>query len=80
MISIELKKDPALDPLLMKDVRAIAESFPGTAPLELTYGDGNGLRVRFRSRSLTLAVNNTALNDLRSLLGSDAVRLQRGNK
>jgi len=29
---------------------------------------------------LTLAVNNTSLNDLRSLLGSDAVRLQRGNK
>jgi DNA polymerase-3 subunit alpha len=80
MISIDLKRDPTLDPLLMKDVRAIAESFPGTAPLELTYGDGNGLRVRFRSRSLTLAVNNTALNDLRSLLGSDAVRLQRGNK
>ncbi|HUQ19174.1 MAG TPA: DNA polymerase III subunit alpha, partial [Gemmatimonadaceae bacterium] len=75
MISIDLKEDPTLDPLLMKDVRAIAESFPGSAPLELTYSDGNGLRARLRSRSLTLAVNNTALNDLRLLLGSDAVRL-----
>ncbi|HVD61681.1 MAG TPA: DNA polymerase III subunit alpha [Gemmatimonadaceae bacterium] len=80
MISIDIKKDPTLDPLLMKDVRAIAESFPGTAPLEVTYSDGNGLRARLRSRTLTLAVNNTSLNDLRSLLGSDAVRLQRGNK
>jgi DNA polymerase-3 subunit alpha len=80
MISIQLTKNPALDPLLMKDVRAIAESFPGSAPLEITYSDGNGLRARLRSRSLTLAVNNTALNDLRSLLGSDAVRLQRGNR
>jgi len=80
MISIRLTRDPALDPEVMRDVRSIAESFPGTAPLEVTYSDGNGLRARLRSRSLTLAVNNTALNDLRSLLGSDAVRLQRGSR
>jgi DNA polymerase-3 subunit alpha len=80
MISIELTRDPTLDPSLMKDVRSIAEAFPGAAPLELSYSDGNGLRARLRSRTLTLAVNNTALNDLRSLLGSDAVRLQRGSK
>jgi DNA polymerase-3 subunit alpha len=80
MISIELTRDPALDPQLMKDVRSIAEAFPGAAPLELSYSDGNGLRARLRSRTLTLAVNNTSLNDLRSLLGSDAVRLQRGSK
>ena len=79
-ISIDLACDPTLDPLLMKDVRTIAEAFPGQAPLELTYSDGNGLRARLRSRTLTLAVNNTALSDLRSLLGSDAVRLQRGSK
>ncbi|MFN2603927.1 MAG: DNA polymerase III subunit alpha [Gemmatimonadaceae bacterium] len=80
MISIQLSRDPTRDPEIMRDVRSIAESFPGTAPLELTYSDGNGLRARLRSRTLTLAVNNTALNDLRSLLGSDAVRLQRGSK
>jgi DNA polymerase III subunit alpha len=80
MISIDLTRDPTLDPLLMKDVRSIAEAFPGKAPLELTYSDGNGLRARLRSRTLTLAVNNTALSDLRSLLGTDAVRLQRGSK
>jgi len=80
MISIELTRDPKLDPQLMRDVRSIAESFPGPAPLELCYSDGNGLRARLRSRTLTLAVNNTALSDLRSLLGSDSVRLQRGVK
>ncbi len=80
MISIQLTRDPTRDPEVMRDVRSIAESFPGTAPLELTYSDGNGLRARLRSRTLTLAVNNTALNDLRSLLGSDAVRLQRGSR
>jgi DNA polymerase-3 subunit alpha len=80
MISIELTRDQTLDPQLMRDVRAIAESFPGTAPLELSYSDGNGLRARLRSRSLTLAVNNTALSDLRALLGSESVRLQRGSR
>ncbi|MEP6905774.1 MAG: DNA polymerase III subunit alpha, partial [Gemmatimonadales bacterium] len=80
MIAIELTRNPALDPSLMREVRIIAESFPGTVPLELSYSDGNGLRARLRSRSLTLAVNNTALNDLRSLLGADSVHLQRGSK
>jgi DNA polymerase III subunit alpha len=78
MIAIELKRDPTLDPQLMRDVRTIAEAFPGPAPLELSYTDGNGLRARLRSRTLTLAVNNRALGDLRSLLGPDAVHLQRG--
>ena len=80
MISIELTRDQTLDPQLMRDVRTIAESFPGTAPLELSYSDGNGLRARLRSRSLTLAVNNTALSDLRALLGSESVHLQRGSR
>ena len=80
MIAIELTRNPSLDPSLMREVRLIAESFPGTVPLELSYSDGNGLRARLRSRSLTLAVNNTALNDLRSLLGTDSVHLQRGSK
>jgi DNA polymerase-3 subunit alpha len=80
LISIELNRNRALDPQLMREVRHIAETFPGTAALEVNYSDGNGLRARLRSRTLTLAVNNTALNDLRSLLGVDSVHLQRGSK
>ncbi|HVF38322.1 MAG TPA: DNA polymerase III subunit alpha [Gemmatimonadaceae bacterium] len=80
MIAIDLQKDPSRSPELMRDIRSIVESYPGTVPLELQYSDGNGLRARLRSRSLTLAVNTTALGELRSLLGNDAVRLQRGSK
>jgi len=80
MISIDLVKDPSLTPAVIHELRTIAESFPGTVPLELSYSDGNGLRARLRSRSLTLAVNTAALEDLRSLLGSESVRLQRGSK
>ena len=67
-------------PSIMSEVRSIVEAYPGSVPLEVEYSDGNGLRATLRSRSLTLAVNNTALSELRSLLGDDAVRLQRGSK
>ena len=80
MISIFLKKDPARMPATMQELRSIVEAYPGTVPLEVEYSDGNGLRATLRSRSLTLAVNSTALSELRSLLGDDSVRLQRGSK
>jgi DNA polymerase-3 subunit alpha len=80
MISLELKKDPVRVPAMMMEVRSIVEAYPGAVPLEVQYSDGNGLRATLRSRSLTLAVNPTALGELRSLLGDDAVRLQRGSK
>jgi DNA polymerase III subunit alpha len=80
MIAIELKKDPTRVVSTMQDLRSIVEAYPGTLPLEVQYSDGNGLRATLRSRSLTLAVNTTALGELRSLLGNDAVRLQRGSR
>ena len=80
MISIFLRKDPARVPAMIKELKSIVDSYPGTVPLEVDYSDGNGLRATLRSRTLTLAVNNTVLNELRSLLGEDSVRLQRGSK
>jgi DNA polymerase-3 subunit alpha len=80
MISIRLTKGGALLSSTIRDLKSIVEAYPGTVPLEVEYSDGNGLRATLRSRSLTLAVNSTAMSELRSLLGSDAVRLQRGSK
>ena len=80
MIAIELRKDPSRTTQTMHELRAIVEAYPGTVPLELEYSDGNGLRATLRSRSLTLAVNSTALSELRSRLGNDSVRLQRGSR
>jgi DNA polymerase-3 subunit alpha len=80
MISLFLKKDPLRMPDTMRELRSIVEAYPGTVPLEVEYSDGNGLRATLRSRSLTLAVNSTALGELRSLLGDDSVRLQRGSR
>jgi DNA polymerase-3 subunit alpha len=79
-IAIELKRDADRSPGVISEVKSIVEAFPGTSPLEIVYSDGNGLRATLRSRSLTLAVSTTAMSELRSLLGDDSVRLQRGSK
>jgi DNA polymerase-3 subunit alpha len=80
MISIQLRKDSGVMPHTIHELRSIVDAYPGKVPLEVEYSDGNGLRATLRSRSLTLAVNPTALSELRSLLGNDSVRLQRGSK
>ena len=69
---------PALTPLVMADVRAVADAHPGSAPLEVRWSDGSGTRARFRS-SAALAASPAALSDLRALLGTERVRLVRTN-
>jgi DNA polymerase-3 subunit alpha len=64
---------------VLADVRAIAETYPGSAPLEFRWSDGNGGKARLRSRSLTLAADGAALTALRNILGESSVRLQRGS-
>jgi DNA polymerase-3 subunit alpha len=76
-VSIELTAGANLTPDVMSDVRATVEAYPGSAPLELRWTDGNGTQARFRSRTLTLSATNAALTELRALLGPDRVRLVR---
>jgi len=70
---------PALSPHVMADVRAVADAYPGSAPLEVRWSDGNGMRVRFRSNSAAVNASPAALSDLRALLGSERVRLVRAS-
>jgi DNA polymerase-3 subunit alpha len=78
-VSIELAAGTDLTPSVMRDVRATLEAYPGSAPLELRWRDGRGAQTaRFRSRSLTVAASNAAINELRALLGDDRVKLVRG--
>ena len=79
IVSLQLESSAALSPAVMEDIRAVAESHPGTAPLEVFWIDGRGSSSRFRSRSLTMAADGAALTDLRALLGHERVRLVRGN-
>jgi DNA polymerase III subunit alpha len=77
-VAIDLAKG-AYSGDVMADVRAIAETFPGSAPLEFRWSDGSGVQARLRSRSLTLAADGAALSALRNILGESSVRLQRGS-
>jgi DNA polymerase-3 subunit alpha len=79
IVSIDLGPGTTLPPEVMTDVRAVVDAHPGTAPLEMRWSDGNGTRARLRSRSMALSASTAALTELRALLGSERVRLVRGN-
>ena len=66
-----------LAPELMRDVRIVAESHPGSAALEVRWIDAKGTPSRLRSRSIRIAADSAALGELRALLGQDRVRLVR---
>jgi DNA polymerase-3 subunit alpha len=81
-VAIDLTMGDSLATDVMHDVRAVVEAHStsqSSAPsLEVQWSDGNGMRARLRSRSLRLAATQSALNELRALLGSERVRLVRG--
>ena len=78
-VAIDLSRGTDLAPSVMDDVRVAIEAHQGSAPLELRWQDGDDSPVRFRSRSITLAVSPVVLSDLRALLGADRVRLVRAD-
>jgi DNA polymerase-3 subunit alpha len=77
-VSIELTMGFITDPSLIRDIHSVVQAFPGSAPLEVRWHDGNGTRATWRSRSLKLAADSAALKELRSLLGEDRVRVVLG--
>ncbi len=77
-ISLELDADSGLPTDVMRDVRAVAEAHPGSAPLELRWRGRDGAPARLRSNSLKLSTAGPAIGELRALLGPERVRLVRG--
>ncbi|HEY5490814.1 MAG TPA: DNA polymerase III subunit alpha [Gemmatimonadaceae bacterium] len=78
-VAIELAAGSGLVGEVMRDVRAVAESHPGSSPLELHWRGTDGATTRFRSSSLTVSTAGASLLDLRALLGEERVRLVRGS-
>jgi DNA polymerase-3 subunit alpha len=87
-VSIELAPTPSttdeqtpgsadLMPDVFKDVRAVLDAHPGSAPVEVRWKDTAGSTARLRSRSLKVAANGAALTELRALLGPARVKLVR---
>jgi DNA polymerase-3 subunit alpha len=77
-VSIELAPGARLDPSVMKDVQEVVHAHPGSAPLVISWSDGEGAPARWRSRTLKLSADGTALKELRSLLGDERVSVVLG--
>lgn len=77
-VAIDLALGAGIDPAVMRDVQEVVHAHPGNAPLELRWSDGNGTRARWRSRSLRLSADGSALKELRTLLGPDRVTVVLG--
>ena len=77
-VSLELDPESGVTADVMKDVRAVADAHPGSAPLELRWRGRDGSPARLRSASLKLSTAGPALVELRALLGPERVRLVRG--
>ena len=78
-VAISLAANCGVAGQVMKDVRAVAESHPGSAPLEVHWQGADGATTRFRSSSLTVSTAGASLLELRALLGEERVRLVRGS-
>jgi DNA polymerase-3 subunit alpha len=78
-VSLDLTESVSLPALVMRDVRAVVDAHPGSAPLEVCWNGADGSRARLRSASLKLSPASAALLELRALLGPEHVHLVRGN-
>ena len=78
-VSLELGPDSGWTPSVMQDVRAVADSHPGSAPLEVQWSGADGSQARWRSASVKLSPASATLLELRALLGTERVRLVRGS-
>ena len=77
-VQIELPLGDDLSDTAFQSAREVVSAHPGSAPVEVTLGTGNGLPApRFRSRSLRVQPDQEALTSLRALFGTGRVRLVR---
>jgi DNA polymerase-3 subunit alpha len=76
-VAIDLAPDASFSTGVLKDIRAVVEAHPGSAPLEVRWLGTDGQKARMRSASLTVSPASNALLELRALLGPERVQLVR---
>jgi hypothetical protein len=75
-VQIELEIGTDLPEESFRKAREVLTGHPGSAPVELTLGSGNGRQApRFRSRSLKVKPDRETLDALQDLFGRGRVRL-----
>jgi DNA polymerase-3 subunit alpha len=78
-IGVALTWQPATAPErdVVNAATALCAAHPGTAPVFVEWGDGNGSTTRLRARRLRVELSEGLLEGLRQVLGPDHVRLVR---
>ncbi len=69
----------APEPDLLRQAVALCSRHPGPAPLYIEWSDGNGERLRARSRRVRVAPDEELVAGLRRLLGTDSVAFVRAS-
>jgi DNA polymerase-3 subunit alpha len=77
-VQLELVEGSGIAPAALDDVRDLLEAHPGAAAVEVSWSDGNGTRVRFRSRRPRVGGCAASRGAVRAVLGAERVRLVRG--
>ena len=75
-VQIELDFESEVGEETFSRARQVLADHPGTAPVQLVYGTGNGKSApRFRSRSIRVDPGTETLHELQALFGKGNVRL-----
>jgi DNA polymerase III subunit alpha len=72
-LSLCWRAPSAPSPEVLRQAAALCSAHPGPTPLYIEWSDGNGERVRLRSRRLRVAAEEDLIRALRDLLGADSV-------
>lgn len=73
-LSLTWRRPEAPAPDAIKAAAALCAAHPGPAPVYIEWSDGNGERLRLRSRRLRVAPEEDLVTALRGLLGAETVR------
>ena len=76
-VAVEWRLGQGPDPKASRAIKALCAAHPGKAPIYVVWSDGNGVTAQFRSRALTVSLDDSFLDALRKLVGADRVRLIR---
>jgi DNA polymerase-3 subunit alpha len=72
-LALRWKLQEAPTPDLLQQAVALCSRHPGPVPLYIEWSDGNGERLRARSRRVRVAADEDLVAGLRRLLGPEAV-------
>jgi DNA polymerase-3 subunit alpha len=76
-VALRWKAPEAPAPERLREAVSLCAAHPGPAPLYIEWSDGNGERLRARSRRVKVEPDEELIQSLRALLGSEAVQYVR---